>query len=835
VQGALVNADGEFELCTDLGNVKLLGFPVPADGFGPETQFTSEGVNAAGMVIVKVGLDYFIQTDGMTSNTYRIRYTFKNQFGGITFKEKTIKFFASPVSKFSSTNNCIVDDVVFKDESTLNATPFPAAITNWQWSFGDNDFSTAQNPSKRYFASGTYNVALRVTTSQGCTDISDPYSVRVGDVPIVNFNWSAICNNDLTKFADNTNPGTVSQIQTYTWDFGDGFILSGNAGDPVPPGTHGGSTIGSYKTPDHKYPAFGTYNTKLTVQTNDGCTNELTQRVFILPYNTIAPVAGSEYFEGFENNEGGWIPEAFNATNSTPFNIIKSDTSWIWGMPAGQVINASKGSTKAWWTGGNNGTYFANENSVVNGPCFNLSQLNRPMVALDYFSDSENNLDGAVLQYSTNGGLTWTIVGPPAGQLTRDEGINWFNGTGIFSNPGSQPIGNYGWTDKQGDWKNARFNLDMIPKADRGQVRLRIAFSSNDGNAAAFDGFAFDNFFVGEKKRNVLVEHFTTSALNASVNADAYLNNLYQNQFTVDRTQSDFYHIQYHVNFAGIDAINRDNPTDPAARALYYGVSQPPYSIMDGILKPNKFTGVTTEINSVELDRRSLQDPQFELTLDTIATGNQRALSVKLTLKAMKAVNVPLIAQVALVEEEVIAANAGTFKNVLRKLLLGSDGQTINLSFVKDQLLNINATDIELKVPIGNPSKLYLVGIIQDKNSKEILQSIVVKSPPKLGTVIVGIEEQPKELAALNRIDVFPNPANQEFSFLLPEGALPVSAWRLIDQRGVQVLSGDFSGAANGQLPVNISTLPNAIYYLVIEGADRRTAVRKKLIVMNRN
>ncbi|MDZ7650115.1 MAG: hypothetical protein U5K54_24970 [Cytophagales bacterium] len=69
VQGAVLNGIGEFELCSDLGLVKLLGFPVPADGFPPETQFTSEGPNAANMTIVKIGPDYFIQTSGLVSDS----------------------------------------------------------------------------------------------------------------------------------------------------------------------------------------------------------------------------------------------------------------------------------------------------------------------------------------------------------------------------------------------------------------------------------------------------------------------------------------------------------------------------------------------------------------------------------------------------------------------------------------------------------------------------------------------------------------------------------------------------------------------------------------------
>jgi hypothetical protein len=839
VQGAVLNGIGEFELCSDLGLVKLLGFPVPADGFPPETQFTSEGPNAANMTIVKIGPDYFIQTSGLVSDSYRIRYTFKNQFNAITFRERTINFFGSPVSLFSSSNNCIVSDVVFTDNSIINPSPFPAAITSWQWAFGDNTFSTDQNPSKRYTTSGTFNVSLKVTTSQGCSSTGTPYVLRVGDVPIVDFSWSAICNNDNTNFQDMTTkvvgsvPPGISVITGYTWDFGDGDVLPSGVG-AIPVGTHGGRTFGTYKDPQHKYVSNGTYSSTLLVDTNDGCSNSNTQNVFILPYNTVAPVAGAEYLEGFESTDGGWIAEAFNTTNSTPTNIVLSDTSWIWGMPAGAggTINTAASGSNAWWTGKNANTYFSNENSTVNGPCFDLTQLKRPMVALDYFSDTEKNLDGSVLQYSIDGGLSWRIVGPPEGQSNRDEGINWFNGVGILSNPGSQPIGNYGWTDKQSEWKNARFNLDMIPAVNRSQVRLRIAFSSNDGNAPAppaFDGFAFDNFFVGEKARHVLVEHFTTSTLTASTNADTYLNGLYQQQIT-DRGTSDFQDIQYHVNFSGTDPLNKDNPTDPAARALYFGASQPPFTIMDGLLTPGKFTGSTYELNKVEIDRRALVEPIFSLSLKDTTSIDDTHISVRMFITAKQDFASPVIVNVALVEKDV-----NGFKNVLRKNLFGSDGKTISLGFIQNQT-NKSALvfNVPIDVPISNPNGLLLIGYVQDKNTKEIYQSIVIDGPVKNGDPVVGIEDELPLITTLNNIQMFPNPANNQFTFGIPAEVYPGSQWQIIDQRGVTVLEGNFEGAVNGLKEVNVAELANAVYFVVMTG-PKGVTVRKKLMVMNRN
>jgi hypothetical protein len=831
VQGSLVNTSAEFELCADLGLVKLLGFPAPAGGFPPETQFTSEGPNAAGMTIVKIGPDFFIDTDGITSDAYRVRYTFKNEFGAITFRERTVNFFASPVSLFSSANNCIISDVIFTDNSTINTTPFPATKAAWVWSDEQGTFSTTQAAAKRYTTSGTYNVSLKVTTSQGCTSTSAPFPLRVGDVPSIDFSWSAICNNDNTSFKDETTkvvgavPPGISVITGYTWNFGDGDILAAGVG-AIPGGTHGGRTFGTYKDPQHKYVANGTYTSSLLVDTNDGCSNSASRNVFILPYNTVTPAAGAEYVEGFEANDGGWIAEAFNATNST---TILSDTSWIWGIPSGATINTAVGGANVWWTGKNTNSYYSNENSAVNGPCFDLTKLKRPMVSVDYFSDAEKNLDGGVLQYSINGGLTWRIVGPPEGQSNRDEGINWFNGVGILSNPGSQTIGNYGWTEKLGAWKNARFNLDMIPATSRSQVRLRVAFSSNDGNAPGnFDGFAFDNFYVGEKARTVLVEHFTTSTLTASVNADTYLNGLYQQQIT-DRGTSDFQDIQYHVNFSGTDPLNKDNPTDPAARALYFGASQPPYTIMDGILVPGKFTGSTIELNKVELDRRALVEPPFRLTLKDTTSIDNTHISVKMVIEAMLDFTSPLILNVALVEKDINGA-----MRVLRKNLFGSDGETINLTWVKGQKVIKTKFDVLIDVPISNPNGLLLIGYVQDKNTKEIYQSIAIDGAVKIGSPVVGVEDASPALATLNSIQMFPNPANQEFTFGLPANVHPSSQWRILDQRGVTVLDGDFSDAVNGLKNVQVSGLSNAVYFVVMTGPQGAT-VRKKLIVLNRN
>src|SRR5690606_18394569 len=90
----------------------------------------------------------------------------------------------------------------------------------------------------------------------------------------------------------------------------------------------------------------------------------------------------------------------------------------------------------------------------------------------------------------------------------------------------------FAWSGKTNGWRNARFNLDEIPPAERGLVVFRIAFGSNSDNQpdSVLNGFAFDDVYIGEKKRTVLVEQFVNSANPPSDAARSYLDNLYDNQ-----------------------------------------------------------------------------------------------------------------------------------------------------------------------------------------------------------------------------------------------------------------------------------------------------------------
>jgi hypothetical protein len=376
-------------------------------------------------------------------------------------------------------------------------------------------------------------------------------------------------------------------------------------------------------------------------------------------------------------------------------------------------------------------------------------------------------------------------------------------------------------------------------------VIIRVAFGSGDNNVlpsdrdvssinfTPYEGFAFDNVFVGEKQRNVLVEYFTNAGISATSND--YLNNLFTNQFTF-KDSADFFKIQYHIANPSPDVINSENPIDPAARSLYYGVSQPPAAIMDGVLGNyfgTAFNGDQTKITAVELDRRALEDPLFAIQVTQNPTTNDSInLTVNYEYIAQQSVTTPYTFQVALVEGDV---NGNL--NVLRKMLLGSEGLTVNQTWNNGTIQNIPVKSI-VNVPVQDGNNLYLVAFVQDRNTKRIHQSRVIQSEFKVPTTVVGIGDDPV-LAQVKDLVVFPNPASNKVNFGIESGfgnVAPIQGytWSIIDQRGVEVLRGTLNEDLSEPQQVELDRLANGMY-IVTFSKGNRVVVQKKLAVMNRH
>lgn len=98
-----------------------------------------------------------------------------------------------------------------------------AGIGQWQWQFGDGASSTAQNPTHTYSTPGYYNVSLVVTNAGPCTGslVMDSLVLVQGPVGTFTFNPHNGCNPLTVHFV-----ATGTNISTYTWDFGDGTVIT---------------------------------------------------------------------------------------------------------------------------------------------------------------------------------------------------------------------------------------------------------------------------------------------------------------------------------------------------------------------------------------------------------------------------------------------------------------------------------------------------------------------------------------------------------------------------------------------------------------------------------
>ena len=112
----------EWEVCAEQDTLRLIGFPDVSTGGGPESSFSFIQAYPGQSLIpipFQSGGQYYVQTDGLPSDTYAIAYTFKNAVGAVTTKVRNLRIFASPVSAISVANSCIVAAINFTDASTL--------------------------------------------------------------------------------------------------------------------------------------------------------------------------------------------------------------------------------------------------------------------------------------------------------------------------------------------------------------------------------------------------------------------------------------------------------------------------------------------------------------------------------------------------------------------------------------------------------------------------------------------------------------------------------------------------------------------------------------------
>ncbi len=466
------------------------------------------------------------------------------------------------------------------------------------------------------------------------------------------------------------------------------------------------------------------------------------------------------------------------------------------------ILNAAYSGNSAWVTRLDS-NYYDNEQSAIGSPCFDLSNLDRPMVKL-FIKSAIEDYDGAVLQSSTDEKNTWVTIGEV------NSGINWFDASGLLGNPGNQIIDQNGWSGFDSTWVEGRHSLDDL--IDSTRVQFRIAFGSNEValSNSTNEGIAIDDIWIGERERLVLLEHFTCMKnTGANANWDDTLN------VRVVDNPNDVVDIQYHTSLNGADAMNADNTADPSARVLYYGVVDPSYTRMDG----NQYAG--SALSQLDIDLRVLQDPLFDVELNTARNGDNLDIEAHITSRTIFDFS-DISLQVAVVETQ-ISESFGTYESVLKSLLPDAAGANYLKSWVPGESAYVNYT-----YDLNNlyEKDLYeIIAFVQNNDTKEVYQVALNDSSQSSSTVIVEeiIDQLDYDFA------LFPNPTKDNATLLLGDQLNGEIQITVFNQMGQVMINKQISEGTNQYL-IDLSTNQSGIYYVQISSEGQSRGV-KKLIV----
>ncbi len=146
-------------------------------------------------------------------------------------------------------DTCISGPVQFYNNSFSEGSQ----LTSFQWSFGDGTFSDEFAPLKTYEIPSEFEINLQVTDEFNCKDsISGLIDWRPAPaILIVSPETAANCAPLATTFNNLSWP--IDSTYSFTWDFGDGSMLSNNM------------------NPNHEYLQEGVFDVTISIESPIGC------------------------------------------------------------------------------------------------------------------------------------------------------------------------------------------------------------------------------------------------------------------------------------------------------------------------------------------------------------------------------------------------------------------------------------------------------------------------------------------------------------------------------------------------------------------------------------
>jgi hypothetical protein len=839
--------------CEDGGTITINGYPAATVGVSVGKFRLYDATSNT--LITDNNTNYFTDNGNGTAtfnpdlfqNSYqniRIEYTYKdNNSPCESSGNLVINIAPNPTAAFvmrsiigantpNETSYCEDRAIEFSAETSSIAV---GTIEAFAWNFNDATNSTFANPNTlqgtrtngfdkalhTYIQTAEYNPSLIVTSAVGCSSTSSSSPLRIGTIPSVNFSFNGVSVNDVFNFINETviPAGTVADgLAQLAWTFGNGNTATvlANFNDPV---------TNNYNTP-------GPLTANLQVTSLIGCRNSLNKTLIVLPKYTPTPEVA--YLESFENNNGGWQHAA--TANSA------SGSSWAYGEVNKEFMQLGPDNGSKVWATSLTGKYNPRERSALYSPSFDISALTRPMVSFNSFVHMDNS-DGVIIQYSVDNlnvadpNKQWHVLGEGLG-----EGVDWFNEQGIAAKPGGQLTRDFAWTGLNStEWLESKHAITNDPTQVKPEIvgETNVVFRFALGSARDIvngDGFAIDNFRIGNRTRTVLIENFsnTSQANNTKAQAD-FLKGFNSGSAVVELVK-----VNYHVAFPGPDPINQRNPNDPGARALYYNISQTPRARLDGQTVETAQNPFFSQWGELEFSKQTLQQADASIEINA---GLNTDGEIEIRVSAIPVVDLPAgtTLHVAILDEQVILNTFGVtsvpsgetdFEYVLNKMLPSAAGTKSNTVLPSGIQLNYGpfkwnprSTDVELVV----------VAFLQNESTnpnnqdvRKVYQAEILKQSLSGLPLITSIESAGFGNKTLG---LFPNPADKVLHVQFSESMGEDVRVNLMDQMGKMLQQ---TGINAGEKSVSIDTENYAagLYFIQIETKSGEV-IRQKIIIVH--
>jgi gliding motility-associated-like protein len=305
---------------------------------------------------------------------------------------------SKPVASFSvaPTTVCIGDNVTL-----TNTTPTSYSVDTWHY-YGDGSYyasscTDAQNLTWPFtHATGPQDISL-VACFRGCCDsVTQTAAVTVSG-PLAAFSVAMDC---ATPFVYNFT-GTLSDAQNWTWDFGDGNVITNSTAANI----------------SHTYTATGDYNVILTAfNAGTGC-NPST-------YTTNVHVRDIKADFKFDTLLCATTPHVFDASISTDvYTYGNNGYIWLWGDGTHPDITSSTTTSHTFSTSGRDTVTLIVKD--INGCMDTVKKVIRAFAVVASFTCNPI--------MCANSTITFTNTSTADTTISASTGYNWSFGDGATS------------------------------------------------------------------------------------------------------------------------------------------------------------------------------------------------------------------------------------------------------------------------------------------------------------------------------------------------------------------------------------------------------------------